>query len=109
MLTLSQPVEESLKLIGKIVHFARKEANLSMAALAARAGLERKTIARLEKGDASIGLGVFLTVLWLLDIPILQGIDLGHRQSRKKLALLLDSFNEKQTRRKSRRVLDDNF
>jgi predicted transcriptional regulator len=109
MFALSYPVQESLSLIGKIVCMARKEANLSMSALAQRAGIDRKTIARIEKGDPNVGLGIFLTIIWLLDIPLLQGIDLGHRQTRKQLSLLLNSFIERQTERRHKRKLNDPF
>lgn len=100
MIEFSYPVQESLSLIGKTIYLARKEAKLSMSALAQRAGLERKTIARIEKGDPNVGLGIFLTIVWLLDIPLLQGINLGHRQSRKQLSLLLNSFIDRQIERR---------
>lgn len=106
---LPQPIQESLQVIGKLIKHARKEAGITMTALAQRAGIERKTVTRLEKGDPSVGLGIFITIIWLLDIPLLNGIDLGRRQSRKQLSMLLDSLAGSQRQRKTRRNIDDNF
>jgi transcriptional regulator with XRE-family HTH domain len=105
-----QPVQEGLSIIGQLVQHARKAAGLTSAQLAQRAGIERKTLSRLEKGDPGIGLGLFLTVLWLLDIPLLQGIDIGHRQSRTQIALLLKSLDDnlaRRVRRPTKKVADD--
>lgn len=105
-----QPVQEGLSLIGQLIQHARKAAGLTAAQLAERSGVERKTLSRLEKGDPGISLGLFLTVLWLLDIPLLQGIDLGHRQSRTQIALLLKSLDDnlaRRVRRPTQKAADD--
>jgi DNA-binding XRE family transcriptional regulator len=94
-----QPVQDSLELIGELIRHARKAAELTIAQVAERANVERKTIARLEQGDPGIRLGLFVTVLWLLDVPLLQGIDIGHRQSTTQIALLLKMLGNSQMRR----------
>lgn len=95
----SRVVEESLKMLGQIVQTARKEAGLTRDALAVKAGVGRNTIMRLEKGNAGVGVGVLLTVIWLLDIPLLQGIDIGRRQNRSQIAMLLNSLNQEKVQR----------
>jgi len=106
-----QPVQESLQLIGQIIQYARKSAGYTIAQIAQKAGVERKTIARLEKGDPGINLGLLITILWLLDIPLLQAIDIGHRQPRTQLALLLKSLSKNQVQRvsSSSKKHDDDF
>jgi transcriptional regulator with XRE-family HTH domain len=106
---LAHPVQESLLMIGKLIQQARKDAGFTMAALAQRAGIERKTIARLEKGNPSVSIGTFLTVLWLLDVPLLNGLDIGNRQSRKKLSLLLNALSETHSAKTRRQKSNDNF
>jgi DNA-binding XRE family transcriptional regulator len=95
----SKPVQESLQMLGNLIQSARKAAKYTAKELAQRAGVNRKTITRLERGDPGIGLGLFITVLWLLDIPLLRGIDIGNRQNRTQIALLLRSLNQNQIQR----------
>ncbi len=106
-----QPIQESLGLIGQLIRHARKAAGLTVAQVAEKAGVERKTLTRLEQGDPGIRIGLFITVLWLLDIPLLQGIDIGHRQSRTQIALLLKTLggNQVQRVRKATKKSHDNF
>lgn len=96
---LPQAVQETLQMLGNLIQSARKAANYTSEEIAQKAGVNRKTITRLEKGDPGIGLGLFITILWLLDIPLLRGIDLGNRQSRTQIALLLRSLKQNQVQR----------
>ncbi len=96
---LPQAVQEALQMLGELIQSARRSANYTSEEIAQKAGVNRKTIARLEKGDPGIGLGLFLSVLWLLDIPLLRGFDLGNRQSRTQIALLLRSLGQNQVQR----------
>ena len=108
-MVLSAVVKETLILLGNIIQLARKDAKMSMQNLALRVGVDRRTIARLEKGDPTVSLGILLMVIWILDIPLLHGVDIGRRQSRKQIALLLNALSEGQVKRKPRRNLDDHF
>jgi len=94
-----KPVQDALQILGKITQSARKAAKYTSAQLAEKARVSRKTIARLEKGDPGVGIGLFITVLWLLDIPLLQGIDIGNRQPRSQISLLLRSLSQNQVQR----------
>src|ERR1700738_842812 len=96
---LPRPVQDSLQILGNLIQSARKAAKYTSSELAQKVGVNRKTITRLEKGDPGIGLGLFITVLWLLDIPLLRGIDIGNRQPRTQIALLLQSLDQNQVQR----------
>jgi len=57
-----------LNVLGERIRIARSRRKWSMEALAERVGIGRRTIARMEQGDPGIALGVFLTVIWTLDL-----------------------------------------
>jgi len=61
-------VEAQLTVLGDRVRTARLRRRWSTEELATRAGVERRTISRLEKGDSGVGLGLFLTVIWILGL-----------------------------------------
>lgn len=48
--------------LGEHLRTWRKLQSLTIEQLAARAGVNRETIARLERGDVSVGMGTFLNV-----------------------------------------------
>lgn len=96
---LPRLIEDILQTIGLLIQSARKEARYTSAEIALRAGVSRRTITRLEKGDPGISLGLFINVLWLLDIPLLRGMDIGNRQARSQISLLLLSLDRNQAQR----------
>ncbi|MCK4303148.1 MAG: helix-turn-helix domain-containing protein [Candidatus Eisenbacteria sp.] len=61
-------VASLLSLYGERVRTARVRRRWSLAGLAERIGVERRTIARLEAGNPGVGVGVFLTALWVLGL-----------------------------------------
>lgn len=62
----SRPVsfrtQQAAGLIGEHVTTWRKLRGLTVQQVAERAGTTRQTVARLERGDVSVGLGIFLDV-----------------------------------------------
>lgn len=54
--------------IGANIAVARRRRRLTQAALAARAGITRVTLARVEAGHPGTGLGAYLAVLWALGL-----------------------------------------
>lgn len=68
---MSSPKSKSaLNQLGKDLRSARLRRGISVADLAARAGTSNSTIARLEKGDAGVGIGTLsdtLVVFGLVD------------------------------------------
>lgn len=53
--------------LGKALKKARVRRRLTQAQMADRAGIDRKTLGRLEQGDPGIALGSFLEVLAVLE------------------------------------------
>ena len=105
--TYSRLTEEALALLGKQVKLARKERRMSEHDLAARVGIARSTLQRIEKGDASVEIGLVLEAAALtgVDLFVPDATTLAPQISRidDKLALMPGSI------RKSRRQVDDDF
>jgi transcriptional regulator with XRE-family HTH domain len=60
------PVRSALIKLGGDMADARKRRRISTATMAERARISRPTLARLERGDANVSLGIFATVLFVL-------------------------------------------
>lgn len=54
--------------LGERVRIARKRRALTMAEMASRMFVTRRTLARLEKGDPGVSLAVFSSALWVLGL-----------------------------------------
>ena len=52
--------------MGERIRIARKRRAITMADMAARMFVTRKTLARLEKGDPGVSMAVFIAALWVL-------------------------------------------
>ena len=59
-------LRRGLRQLGNDLRDARKRRRLPTAVVAERAQISRPTLLRVERGDASVGLGVYATVLWVL-------------------------------------------
>ncbi len=57
-----------VELLGRRLKKLRKERKLSSADLAARAGIDVQDLARIERGDARVGLEVLLSLLSAFDV-----------------------------------------
>jgi transcriptional regulator with XRE-family HTH domain len=55
-----------LRQLGSDMRDARKRRRLPTAIVAERAHISRPTLQRVERGDASVALGTYATVLWVL-------------------------------------------
>ncbi len=60
------PVKKALKKLGRDMHDARRRRRIPMALMAERAGISRTTLSKVEKGDASVSLGIYASVLFIL-------------------------------------------
>lgn len=58
----------SLKEVGSLLSEARRRRGLSVAALAERAGADRRTVSQLEAGQPGVSIGLFFQVLSLLNL-----------------------------------------
>jgi len=54
--------------LGERIRIARKRRAVTMEDMAARMFVNRKTISRLENGDAGISMAVFASALWVLGL-----------------------------------------
>jgi len=70
-LALPPGVREALKELGALIACARKEKGWTQEELARRIGVNRMTVARIEKGAPEAAAGWYLTAAWLLGLPIL--------------------------------------
>jgi transcriptional regulator with XRE-family HTH domain len=61
-------VRRGLKQLGTDIQRARRRRRLTAEMVAERAHITRPTLRRVERGDASVGLGVYATVLWVLGL-----------------------------------------
>lgn len=104
----SRHTKEAALLLGKHIHFGRKERLLTEVDLADRAGISRTTLQKIEKGDPKCELGLYFEVAILVGVPLFS-LDSSNRISTNiermndKIALLPKSIRKKQ------KVVDDAF
>ena len=105
--TYSRLTTEALILLGRQIRLARKGRRMSEHDLAARAGIARSTLQRIEKGDPSVEIGFVLEAATLtgVDLFVPEATTLASQIHRidDKLALMPGSI------RKSRHPVDDDF
>jgi transcriptional regulator with XRE-family HTH domain len=65
---LPAEVVEGIKELGHRVRLARTRRGMSIAELAAKAGINRNTLNALELGRPGVALGAYVTVLWALGL-----------------------------------------
>jgi len=73
--TLPAPVLNELTQLGAAVRRSRVARNESQSALAQRLGIAERTLRAVEKGDATVSVGIFISALWAvglgqLSVPI---------------------------------------
>ena len=66
--TLPSEAIERVKELGDRIRQARTRRAMSIAEVAAKAGINRNTLNALELGRPGIGLGAYVTVLWTLGL-----------------------------------------
>lgn len=72
---LPYEVDQAVKKLGENLRTARMRRRMSQDDLIKAAGVDRKTLSRLENGEAGISLGRALSVLWALGLlPTAQAI-----------------------------------
>ncbi len=64
--SLPPEVTDTLSRLGDHLRIARKRRHMTLEELSARMFVTRKTLARLEKGDAGVSLAVLASALWAL-------------------------------------------
>jgi transcriptional regulator with XRE-family HTH domain len=72
---LPTEVTERIKELGYRVRLARTRRSMSIAEVAARAGINRNTLNALELGKPGVAIGAYITVLWALGLDrTLEGV-----------------------------------
>ena len=62
------PVRAALRKLGQDISDARRRRRISTLLMAERAGLSRATLSKIEKGDATVSLGGYAAVLFVLGL-----------------------------------------
>lgn len=65
-INLPIPAKKALKKVGKNIGDARKRRRITMELLAERAGISRITLGKIEKGEPTVSMGAYATVLFTL-------------------------------------------
>jgi transcriptional regulator with XRE-family HTH domain len=62
------PVKSALRKLGHDIRSARIRRRITMELMAERASISRTTLTKVEKGDPSVSLGIYATVLFILGL-----------------------------------------
>ncbi len=62
------PAKKALRKLGQDISDARKRRRIPMALMAERAFISRMTLTKVEKGDPSVSLGIYASVLFVLGL-----------------------------------------
>lgn len=65
---LPRKLEQKMELVGEQIKLARLRRNLSIAQVAERATCSTLTISRIEKGAPTVAIGIYLRVLYALQL-----------------------------------------
>ena len=84
--TLPRAARQALVKLGRDIAVARKKRRISTVSMAERAFISRGTLYKVEKGDPSVSMGIYATVLAILGLVE----DLGNIADRSSDALGLD-------------------
>ena len=96
-----------IRTIGKAIALARKQKHWSQTDLAERLGTTRQKVSRLEKGDYRIDAGTLVTASWLLNIPLIHGVDFSTTKTKDFLSLLISVLDEQLKNKESTKEKPD--
>ena len=60
--------QKILEKVGENLKLARKRRDLTTIQVSERAGIDRSTLVRIEKGNSRVSLGAYFNVLWVLGL-----------------------------------------
>lgn len=66
--TLPTPVTSAVRQLGQDIRTARLRRRLRAALVAERARISPPTLAKVERGDPAVSLGIYAAVLWVLGL-----------------------------------------
>ena len=67
-IALPVPVRHALRKLGRDIRDARRRRRIPVALAAERASISRMTLAKIEKGDPGVAMGIYATVLFVLGL-----------------------------------------
>jgi DNA-binding XRE family transcriptional regulator len=67
MACTSLAVDRALKTLGASLQLARRRRNINAELMAERLGVTRWTVARMEKGEATVSMGVYAMAIYAFD------------------------------------------
>jgi transcriptional regulator with XRE-family HTH domain len=65
---LPRKLEQNMQIVGEQIRLARLRRNLTIAQVADRATCSTLTVSRIEKGSPTVALGIYLRVLYALQL-----------------------------------------
>jgi transcriptional regulator with XRE-family HTH domain len=65
---LPRKLEQKMQIVGEHIRLARLRRNLSIAQVAERATCSSLTVSRIEKGSPTVAIGIYLRVLYALQL-----------------------------------------
>lgn len=87
--TFLPATREAAEFLGKLIKLERRERRISEDELAGRAGIARRTLQRIERGDPRCAIGLFFELAVLVGVKLFEGDD------RADLALQLGRVNDR--------------
>jgi transcriptional regulator with XRE-family HTH domain len=102
---LLSEVSDRIRELGYRIRLARTRRGMSIAELAAKAGINRNTLSALELGKPGVALGAYVTVLWALGLDkTLDGVAHPDADTHGKT---LEASRRPERVRKSRKGMDE--
>jgi transcriptional regulator with XRE-family HTH domain len=92
---LPRKLEENMRIVGEQIRMARLRRRLSVALVANRATCSPLTVARIEKGSPTVAIGIYLRVLYALQLEN----DILRIAKDDEMGRMLQDLNLKQRRR----------
>ena len=96
---LPRKLEQNMQLVGEQIRLARLRRNLSIAQFADRATCSPLTVMRIEKGSPTVSIGIYLRVLYALQLED----DILCLAKEDKLGRMLQDLSLKRRQRASKK------
>ena len=96
---LPRKLEQNMQLVGEQIRLARLRRNLSIAQIADRATCSPLTVMRIEKGSPTVSIGIYLRVLYALQLED----DILCLAKEDKLGRMLQDLSLKRRQRASKK------
>ena len=96
---LTRKLEKNMQLVGEQIRLARLRRDLSIAQIADRATCSPLTVMRIEKGTPTVSIGIYLRVLYALQLED----DILYLAKEDKLGRMLQDLSLKRRKRASKK------